>query len=98
MAKIERNKSLSFDKNALILTGIKSNTDKLQSRCKQRAQLKDVESDYNACFANPPIYKNGNSMHLLNSFFNANIKEKKPMRDLPANQDEIVQIIYAKEK
>ena len=54
---------------------------------------RNEESDYDACFVNPPIYKNGNSMHLMNSFFSANKKEKQPMKDLPFNQDDIAQRI-----
>ena len=51
--------------------------------------MKNQESDYNACFINPPVYKNGNSMHLMNGFFNVNGKEKNPMGVIPSNQDEI---------
>ena len=54
--------------------------------------------DYNACFVNPPVYNNGNSMHLLNGFFNFNRKEKNPVGIVPSNQDEIAQIVYSKEK
>ena len=32
-------------------------------------------------------------MHLLNSFFNSNSKEKSPCQDLPPNQDKIKEII-----
>jgi len=93
----ERQKNLSFDKNALLVQGISNKTDKLLTKCKQRALLRDQESDYNACF-NPTIYKNGNSMHVLNHFFNSNLNEKKPMKELPSSQDEIAQLIYANQK
>lgn len=60
-------------------------TDKLLSKNKRRANIKKAEADFAKAW-NKPIYKNGNSTHLMNSFFNNSSKEKNPMNSLPSNQ------------
>ena len=63
---------------------IEKKTDKIISKNKRRVKVKDAEADFAKAW-NDPIFKNGNSTHLLNAFFHVNSNEKNPMKALPNN-------------
>ena len=73
----------NLDKEALKNIGyIENKTSKILSQNKRRANLKDEENDFLKAWKEPK-YKNGNSTHYMNHFYNANNKERNPVKRLP---------------
>ena len=84
---------MKFDRQQLKNIGyIRNKTDRILSKNKRRVNVKDSEADFAKAW-NDPIYKHGNSTHLMNAFYNYNSKEKHPCKELPPNQNDIAEII-----